>query len=89
MSGQNNTANQLTRGSDPDELGEDSDWCNGPPILYQPIESWGLKFGIQKSEILPGKKKLRYTTIADSKVPFIDYEKFSNVDQIMSHSGNP
>ena len=83
MSGQNNTADWLTRGRNPEELGEDSDWWNGPPILYQPIESWGLKFGIQKSEILPGEKKLRYTTVAESKAPFINYEKFSNVDKII------
>jgi hypothetical protein len=82
LSGQNNTADWLTRGRNPDELGEESDWWNGPPILYRPIESWGLKFGIQKSEILPGEKKLRYTTATDSKVPFMDYERFSNVDKI-------
>ncbi len=76
---------KITRptGRNPDELGEDSDWWNGPPILYQPIESWGLKFGIQKSKILPGEKKFRYTTVADSKVSFIDYMKFSNVDKII------
>ena len=83
LSGQNNTADWLTRGRNPEELGEDSDWWNGPAILYQPIESWGLKFGIQKGETLPGEKKLRYTTMADSKVSFIDYEKFSNVDRII------
>ena len=82
MSGQNNTADWLTRGRNPHELGEDSDWWNGPPILYQPIESWGLKFEIQKSEILPGEKKLRYTMAANSKLPFIDYAKFSNIDKI-------
>ena len=82
MSGQNNTADWLTRGRNPHELGEDSDWWNGPPILYQPIESWGLKFGIQKSEILPGEKKLRYTMAVNSKLPFIDYAKFSNIDKI-------
>lgn len=83
MSGQNNTADWLTRGRNPDELGKDSDWWNGPPILCQPVESWGLKFGIQKSEVLPGEKKLRYTMAASSKVPFIDYAKFSNVDKVI------
>ena len=82
MSGQNKTADWLTRGRNPHELGEDSDWWNGPPILYQPIESWGLKFGIQKSEILPREKKLRYTMATNSKLPFIDCAKFSNIDKI-------
>ena len=83
MFGQNNMADWLTRGRDSDELGENSDWWKGPPILYQPIESWGLKFGSQKSEILPGEKKLRCTMASKSKVPFIDYAKFSNVDKII------
>ena len=83
MSGQNNTADWLTRGRNPEELGEDSDWWNGLPILYQPVESWGLKFGIQKSEVLPGEKKLRYTTAVNSKASLIDYEKFSSVDRII------
>ena len=83
MSGQNNTADWLTRGRDPDELGKDSDWWKGPPILYQPIESWGLKFRSQKSEILPREKKLRCTMASKSKVPLIDYAKFSNIDKII------
>ena len=34
LSGQNNTADWHTRGRNVGELGEDSDWGNGPPILY-------------------------------------------------------
>ena len=75
MSGENNTADWLTRGRNPDELAEDSEWWNGPPILYQPIESWGLKFGLQKNEALPGEKKIRYTATAASEIPDIDYKK--------------
>ncbi|CAB4022925.1 RNA-directed DNA polymerase from transposon X-element [Paramuricea clavata] len=73
----------LTRGRNPDELAEDSEWWNGPPILYQPIESWGLKFGLQKNEALPGEKKIRYNATAVSEIPDIDYKKSSNVDRII------
>ena len=83
MSGENNTADWLTRGRNPDELAEDSEWWNGPPILYQPIESWGLKFGLQKNEALPGEKKIRYTATAASEIPDIDYKKSSDVDRII------
>ena len=40
ISGEDNTADCLTRGRLPDKLAEDSHWWNGLPI-----EKWGLKFG--------------------------------------------
>ena len=83
MSEENNTADWLTRGHNPDELGEDSEWWNGPSILYQPMESWGLKFGIQKNEALPREKKICYTMAAEAKVPFLNYRKLSNINKII------
>ena len=50
MSGEEIIADWLTRGREPDQIGDDSEWWNGPSILYQPIASWGLKFGLQKDE---------------------------------------
>ena len=75
ISGEDNTADWLTRGRIPDQLGEDSHWWNGPPILYTPIEEWGLKFGMQKKEALPGEKKIRYSTTAMSSPPVLDYKR--------------
>ena len=49
----NNTADWLTRGRTPDQLNKESHWWNGPSVLYQPVENWGLKFGLQKEESLP------------------------------------
>jgi hypothetical protein len=71
LSGENNIADDwLTCGRSPDELGEDSYWWNGPPILYQPFREWDLtEFGIQKNEVLPGEKKIRYTSAVSSNVP--------------------
>ena len=58
ISGEHNTADWLTRGRTPEELDKDSDWWNGPPILYKPIEEWGLKFKPKNEEMLPGEKKV-------------------------------
>jgi hypothetical protein len=58
MSGEHNTADWLTHGRAPEELDSDSHWWNGPPVLYQPIEEWALKFNPQKEEVLPGGKKV-------------------------------
>ena len=56
MSGEENTADWLTRSRELDEIGGDSEWWNSPSILYQPVASRGLKFGSQKEELLPGEK---------------------------------
>ena len=87
MSGVNNTADWLTRGKTPTELGPESEWWNGPEILSKPIEEWGLKFGRQHDEILPGEKNVGISVnsnqseiIANSSL--IDYQRFSSVETV-------
>ena len=75
MSGHHNPADCLTRGHTPEELNQYSHWLNGPPILYQPIEEWGLKFGLQKEESLPGEKMCN-TAAATADPRLIDFERF-------------
>ena len=82
MSGKNNTADWLTRGRSPQDLDEESEWCNGPAILYKPVEEWGLKFGSQKEECLPGEKKLRSATTTTDSPSLLDYERFSDIDKV-------
>ena len=83
ISGQHNTADWLTRGRTPDELNQGSYWWNGPPILYQHIEDWRLKFGLQKEESLPGEKKICSTAAVTARSPFIDYERFSDINRVI------
>ena len=80
MSGQHNTADWLTRGRAPEELNNDSHWWNGPPILYRPIEEWGLKFN-PKKEPLPGEKKVHVVAVSSIEALLIDYERFSNINK--------
>ncbi|CAB3998608.1 Hypothetical predicted protein [Paramuricea clavata] len=81
MSGQHNTADWLTHGRAPEELNNDSHWWNGPPILYRPIEEWGLKFN-PKKEPLPGEKKVHVVAAAASvEALLIDYERFSSINK--------
>ena len=51
------------------------------PILYQPIEEWGLKFGPQKEEALPREKKICSTAAATAYPLLIDFERFSNINR--------
>ena len=80
MSGQHNTADWLTRDRAPEELNNDSHWWNGPPILYRPIEEWGLKFN-PKKEPLPGEKKVHVVAVSSIEALLIDYERFSNINK--------
>ena len=81
MSGKNNTADWLTRGRCPQELDENSQWLNGPLILYQPVEEWGLKFGSQKEECLPGEKKIHNASTTTASPSLFDYERFSDINK--------
>ena len=83
MSGYHNPADWLTRGCTPEELNQDSHWWNGPPILYKPVEEWGLKSGLQKEEALPGEKKMCSTAVARTDPPLIAYERFRNINRVI------
>ena len=83
MSGQYNTADWLTRGRAPEELNKGSHWWNGPPILHKPVEEWGLKFGLQQEEPLPGEKRICSTAATAANPPFIDYKRFSDINRVI------
>ena len=57
MPGVKNTADWLTRGRSPQELGKDSDWVRGPPMFQLPFEQWDVTFGKSSDGLLPGEKK--------------------------------
>ena len=76
LSGHHNPTDWLTRGRTPVELNQHSHWWNGLPILYEPIEECGLKFGLQKEESLP-REKMCNSAAATADHPLIDFEKFS------------
>ena len=85
IAGEKNTADWVTRGKSPKALDESSEWWNGPPVLYKPFEEWGLKFGTQREEVLPGEKKIVATfeieTLANS--PIIVYTRYSDVSKLI------
>ena len=83
MSGHHNPADWLTCGRTPEELNQYSHWWNGPPILYQPIEEWGLKFGLPNEESLPGEKKMCNTATATADRLLIDFKRFSDINQVI------
>ena len=70
MAGKENTSDWLTRGRTPDQLNADSEWFQGPPMLYLPLEQWNIKFGKTSNESVPGEKKLHgiQTLTSEGKV---------------------
>ena len=87
MPGRCNTADWLTRGRTPKDLGPDSDWWTGPSVLYQPFSEWKLKSGLLRSESLPGEKKLASTHAVEDKRPgllgIIDTTRFGSADKLV------
>ncbi|KAL9975806.1 hypothetical protein ACROYT_G013011 [Oculina patagonica] len=83
MSGHHNPADWLTRWRTPEEHNQDSHWWNGSPILYKPVEEWGLKSGLQKEGPLPGEKKMCCTAVATADPPLIAYERFSDINRVI------
>ena len=83
MSGQHNTADWLTRGRAPEELNDESHWWRGPPILYRPIEEWGLKYNSKGEQPLPGEKKVHSSAATSVESPLIDYERFSDINKVI------
>ena len=45
------------------------------------MEEWDLKFGLQRKEVLPGEKKVHSTALATAQPPFIDYERYSDINK--------
>ena len=83
MSGHHNPADWLTSGCTPEELSQESEWWKGPPILYKPVEKWGLKSGPAKEEPLPGEKKMCNTAVATADPPLIDFVRFSDINRVI------
>ena len=86
MSGKDNTADWLTRGRSPNELHKDSHWWKGPPVLCRPIKEWGLKFGLQHEDPLPGEKRVSVTNVtkmSDADTPLINYKRYSDIDRVI------
>ena len=66
-------------GHTPEELNQGSHLWNGPPILYKPVEEWGLQSGLQKEEVLPGEKMCS-TAVARADPPLIVYDRFCGIN---------
>ena len=77
--GEQNTADMLTRGKDPSQLGPNSEWNRGPHMLYSPFDQWPIKFGKQSDERSPGEKTCLAVNVSIAKKPIIDLSRFSSI----------
>jgi hypothetical protein len=85
LSGKENISDWLTRGCSPDQLDSESEWWSGPSFLYQPYDSWPLKFGLQREVSLPGEKKISCVAAVQSvpkKGLGIDYARFGSAKRV-------
>lgn len=87
ISGKSNTADQVTRARLPKDLGADSEWWTGSPVLYTPFSEWNLKYGVQKNEELPGEKG-KGIFVAEAKtegclLDVVDVTRFSSMTKLL------
>ena len=83
LPGENNIADCVTRGLDPDKINEKSEWWNGPSMLYLDFENWNIKFVEQEDEKLPGEKTTclsNQTKVNDEFI--IDYSRFRHIQKL-------
>ena len=72
-----NISDWLTRGKDPADLSEDSEWFQGPSFLSEEEDKWNMKFSPSYTTALPGEKKVINTNSIVCKKGLIDYGRFS------------
>ena len=58
IKGQDNIADWVTRGRNPEEIGSESEWFKGPNFFSLPLEEWNVKFSPAVSDVLPGEKRV-------------------------------
>ena len=84
LPGSNNIADCITRGLNPDKISENSEWWNGPPMLYTEFDTWDIKFGTPETEKLSGEMCcLTKTSDQDDSFPF-QVERFSQIKKLKS-----
>jgi hypothetical protein len=83
VSGTSNIADWLTRGKDPSELGESSEWMCGPSFLSKPVEEWGLKSCPVRDQTLPGEKKIVSMNFAECQVELLKYSNYSRIEIVL------
>ena len=77
--GQNNIADHVTRGLEPEDITNDSQWWDGPKILYDDYESWNIKLGKQNDDSLPGEKNCMTGLVRIHNQFQMNLENFSSI----------
>lgn len=78
LAGKKNISDWVTRGKNPTELSQDSEWFSWPSFMRRSVEEWGLKSGNIHQENLPGEKKSMSSNATEVKLEMINYNNFSS-----------
>lgn len=84
LAGSENIADWTTRGKTPQEIDSNSQWWNGPSVLYSPFEKWGLRTDAQQ-ENLPGEKKVLQSevNVVHTVRSLVNYSSFSSFKTVV------
>ena len=83
MEGVKNIADWTTRIKPVDDIGPLSEWYNGPAVLKQPIDEWGLEYKIETNASLPGEKILKSSHACHKEEPLLDYSRYSSYKRLL------
>ena len=81
-----NVSDIITRGANPEEIGQGSIWQDGPAFIKKPVKQWPVKQSFSGT-VLPELTKSAQINIVEKKMPmisdFIDSHIFSSYNKLI------
>jgi hypothetical protein len=81
-----NVSDIITRGANPEEIGQGSIWQDGPAFIKKPVKQWPVKQSFSGT-VLPELTKSAQINIVEKKMPmisdFIDSHRFSSYNKLI------
>ena len=81
-----NIADWLTRGKSPRELGQDSQWQNGPEFLKLPVKKWPVSHEVNVEELPERHKIIMAVDVkeVDTLANRLDISRFSKIELLLN-----
>ena len=82
LPGNTNIADHVTRGLDPQDLSRDTEWWNGPPMLYTDFEKWGIKYASEQNSETKEELHCMNAHVTSQPENIIDLERFERMTKL-------
>ena len=82
LPGNSNIADHVTRGLDPEDLSQDTEWWKGPPMLYTDFEEWDIKFSNDQKAESEKEMQCMNACVKGQSENIIQFEKFGKMRKL-------